>query len=157
MGKLALQQGWMVMRMIQRLRDHIGVEAMEFISLRELLYHIALIALSRLYLDISWATLQQELPGISGLGELHNHALQALHYMEQRLPLVRLEALFYLPMTLVIALECQTRSDFDRIEAAISTIGNKGFALARTYLADVQLLWEFRSVSASDGVAQVVD
>lgn len=150
MGNDALQQGWKVMDTIQRLRDHTNTQAIEFISLRELLYHVTLIALSRLYVDLSWVSLEQPLPGASEPGELHNHALQALDLIEQRLPLVRLEAPFYLPMTLVIALECGAQSEFKRIETVISTINNKGFVLAQSYLRDVQLLWEVKSVSASD-------
>ncbi|KAH8705783.1 hypothetical protein BGW36DRAFT_422319 [Talaromyces proteolyticus] len=103
-------------------------------------YYCGLVSVSRRFIDPLWQLVNEELPLLPE-EMIRSHSLVALSFIEQRLMKVNLESVFYLPLLLGISLEVRSACHRQRILRLFQRIENKGFVVARTFTADIQLAW----------------
>ena len=103
-------------------------------------YHCGLVSVSRFFIDPLWQLAGEELPLLPE-ETIRSHSLVALSCIEQRLGKVNLESVFYLPLLLGISLEVRSPRHRQRVMRLFRMIEDRGFAVARTFISDIQLAW----------------
>lgn len=102
-------------------------------------YHCGLISISRLFVDQAWMPYE---PPIMSEMFIKQGAVAALECIEKVVQAVQLEAVFLLPLLLVVSLEMREQGLRARIATVFNIVQERGFAVASTYVSDISLLWE---------------
>jgi hypothetical protein len=109
-------------------------------------YHCGLVSVSRLFIDPLWV-MTGEQPSTLPEEKIKFHSLNALAHMERRLKRVGIEAFFYLPLLMGIALEMRSDDHRKRILDLLETVEKKGFSMTPTLISDLHLAWSMTSAS----------
>ena len=102
-------------------------------------YHCGLVSISRLFVDPAWLPFDRPLMNET---LIKNCTVAALECIEKVSKKAELEALFLLPLLLVVSLETREQPQRHRIAKIFETIQRKGVAVASTYVSDISFLWE---------------
>jgi hypothetical protein len=80
---------------------------------------------------------------------IKEHSLTALENIEKVNRNAQLEAVFMLPVLLVVSLETRQQDVRMRIAIVLKSVQSRGFAVASTYFGDITMLWDiFKSHDA---------
>jgi hypothetical protein len=80
---------------------------------------------------------------------IKEHSLTALESIEKVNQNAQLEAVFMLPVLLVVSLETRQQDVRMRIATVLKSVQSRGFVVASTYFGDISMLWDiFKSHDA---------
>jgi hypothetical protein len=102
-------------------------------------YHCGHISISRLFVDPAW--LPYNPPSMSETF-IKQHSLTALDHVEKVNKKAQLEAVFMLPVLLVVSLETREQDVRTRIAVVLKSVQSRGFVVASTYFGDISMLWD---------------
>ena len=111
-----------------------------FTYLASAFYHCNMVAVARLFSDDIWINIE-DLPASNHLDKLEEHAVAGLTIIESRMPFINIEAVLFIPLLMSVALEVRSMEARARVRTAFDAIKAKGFAVAGTYMGDIEFAW----------------
>ena len=102
-------------------------------------YHWALTGISQLFKHPAWAELDLDIPSMDE-ELLGDQAIQAFDYAEKRKN--HPEAVLYLPIINIIALEMKSKLEQQRVRAYMETLRSRGFGIVSRLEAHLPSEWQ---------------
>jgi hypothetical protein len=93
-----------------------------------------------MFIDPRWQLLRQSFHMMDECA-IHQCAMAALSCVESRVTAVELEAMLYVPIFKLIALESRTLEERTRVINSLRGVRSKGFPVADTIESDMRIAW----------------